>query len=189
MIPLHTEASHPVIAQTRDWVQRWVVGLDLCPFARAVQGRIGYRVCESPRRDEQLAALGEEMRRLAQMPEAQLATTLLVYPQGLEIFAVFLQRVQQAQDLLSEAGFEGVLQLAHFHPDYLFADEPPEDASHFSNRAPHPTLHLLREASVSHALDRYPQPQRIPARNITRLRAMGIPALRALQAGFPVDKS
>lgn len=177
---------HPAIAQTRAWVEQVVVGLELCPFARAPMAgaTIGYRLCAEADRDSQLTALLVELQRLADVPETELATTLLVYPHGLDDFDAFLQRVEEAEALLVGAGYTGAVQLAHFHPRYQFAGEPADDLSHYTNRAPYPVLHLLREATLTRLLDRYPDPENIPVRNMLRLRSLGRPALQSLLAGL-----
>jgi len=122
----------------------------------------------------------DEARALLGGDHPGVKTTLVAITQGLEDFGLFLDVVTTAEEALQEAGAEGVLQIATFHPDYRFADAPPEAVSHFTNRAPFPVLHLLREADVTEAVDHHPDPGGIPAANIARLEGMGLSAVREL---------
>ena len=122
----------------------------------------------------------EELDHLQRSPEREISTTLLVLERGPEDFDDFLSLVDNANDLLDEAGLRGHVQLAHFHPRYRFAAEPAEALSHYTNRSPLPTLHLLRESTLSRVLANYPAPEAIPARNIARLEALGRDRVRAL---------
>ena len=106
-------------------------------------------------------------------PESKVATTLLVLADGPAEFPGFLELVDAAQRLIGEAGLEGIIQLAHFHPAYLFAGEPADDLSHFTNRSPLPVLHLLRESMLTRVLASYPDPGGIPGRNIASLQELG----------------
>lgn len=119
-----------------------------------------------------------ELDHLQSTPEPELVTTLLVYPEALGGFDEYLDFVAQAQQLLIEAGLEGEVQLASFHPNYQFEGEPAEGASHFSNRAPYPIIHLLRESTLERVLTDYPNPENIPLRNLRTLQALGVSALK-----------
>lgn len=172
---------------TRAWLEQWVAGLDLCPFARPLLDDPALRlsVCEGSTPAELRRALLTELDLLQRRPESQIATTLLVFSRALETFDAYLDYLDEAQDLLEQAGLEGVLQLASFHPRYLFAGEDPDGASHFSNRSPWPTLHILRESMLTRALASHPDPARIPRDNIARLQGLGGEALaRRWQALF-----
>ena len=161
--------------QTRDWLARFVVGLNLCPFARPVLDSPALRiaVCEASESPALRRAFLSELDRLQSSPESDIATTLLVFPSALQDFHEYLDFLAEAQLLLERAGLEGVVQLASFHPDYLFHGEPPEAASHFSNRSPWPTIHLLREDMLSRVLGYYPDADAIPDRNIATLEEIG----------------
>ena len=172
-----------VARATRHWIDTLVVGLGLCPFARAVleRGLVRLVVVESDATAEVLERLAGEAARLAD-GDARDATTLLVVPEGFGDFDAYLELLGLAEALLVELGHDGELQIASFHPDYRFAGEPPDDAANHTNRSPFPTLQLLQEASVSRALARHPDPTAIPARNVERLRALGAAGVRALLA-------
>jgi hypothetical protein len=163
-----------------------VIGLGLCPFAKDPwqAGRVD--VCVSKARDEAglLADLDHEMTRLlAARPDA-LETTLLVHPWVLEDFAAYNDFLDLAEGLLRQRGHEGVLQIASFHPDYLFAGAPEDDPANATNRSPWPMLHLLREASVEAAVAAHPDAEAIPTRNVELLREMGAERVRALLEGL-----
>ena len=119
----------------------------------------------------------QELDLLQSSTEQDVATTLVVFPRALQPFEDYLQFVDEAQHLLVESGLDGVVQLASFHPHYRFAGEAPEAASHFSNRAPYPLIHLLRESMVSRALEDFADPDQIPNRNIEALSAIGVDEL------------
>ena len=164
------------------WLDESIIGLDLCPFAARVRRAQGVRIAayevDDPI-DAVHTTLGEAIALLAGEHEG-VQTTLVAITRGLEDFRLFLDVVATAEEALVEAGAGGVLQIASFHPDYRFADTTPEAVSHFTNRAPFPVLHLLREADVSDAVDRHPDPGGIPAANIARLERMGLGDVREL---------
>ena len=164
-----------VIAATRDWVDRAVIGLNLCPFAKAVQvkGQVRYVASQATTPEELLAALGEELRKLAAADPEVLDTTLLIHPQVLNDFLDFNDFLERADRLLAERGLEGVLQLASFHPGYQFAGTAPDDISNFTNRSPYPTLHLIREASIDRAVAAFPEAEEIYERNIETMGKLG----------------
>lgn len=177
------------IAAVRRWVERVVVGLNLCPFAAPVlrPGRVRFALSEAAEPVGILRAALAEATRLLDTPPEALATTLLVVPAGLEDFHDFLDLAAELESVLAEAGAEGVLQIATFHPDYLFEGEPEDGLSHWTNRAPHPVLHLLREDEMAQAIESHPDPEGIPAANIARLEALGPDALRALYRDLGVS--
>jgi uncharacterized protein len=174
--------------QTRRWLEEFVVGLNLCPFARPLLASEQLRVttCTSGDDADLQVFFLKELDLLQSKPETEIATSLLVFTGALVLFDDFLDFLALAQDLLVEAGLEGVVQLASFHPDYQFDGEPADGASHFSNRSPWPTLHLIREDMLERVLQEYPDPEQIPRRNIARLEDIGSDALsrrwRALQS-------
>lgn len=161
---------------TREWIQAVVIGHELCPFAASVLGAGRVRFALSPARDPEalLGDLDAELARLLRTPVADLDTTLLVHPDALIDFEAYNDFLDLGDALLRERGCDGVVQLASFHPDYRFADAPPDDPANWTNRSPHPMLHLLREQSVSDALSVYAgDPADIPAANAERLRRLG----------------
>lgn len=170
------------VEDTQDWLRQAVVGLNLCPFAKSVvvKGMVRYAVCLSDDPQDLLAMLREELRHLAAADPVRLDTTLLIAPFALPDFLDFNDFLDEADALLEACDLAGVLQVADFHPQYQFAGEPPDAMSHFTNRAPYPTLHLLREASIDQAVEAYPDAVLIYQRNIARLEALGPQGWQAL---------
>jgi hypothetical protein len=162
-----------VVAATRRWVERAVIGLNLCPFARAVADRIRYRVSAATTADELLADLEAELRLLHDTDPRQIETTLLVHPRVLQDFLDFNDFLDVADAALEALGLTGVLQIASFHPQYRFAGTAQQDIENYTNRAPYPTLHLLREASVARAAAACGNPASIYERNIETMRRLG----------------
>jgi hypothetical protein len=170
------------IAATRHWLERAVIGLNLCPFAKAVHVKEQIRWVESPARDAQ--ALLDDLRRELQLlaaadPEA-VETTLLIHPHALNDFLDYNDFLDVADAAIEELGLAGVLQVASFHPDYQFAGTAPGDAENLSNRSPHPMLHLLREDSIDRAVANFPDTATIYERNIETLRRLGADGWRRL---------
>ncbi|MDP5293227.1 DUF1415 domain-containing protein [Oceanimonas sp. CHS3-5] len=161
------------LEHTENWVKQVIMKYNLCPFARREVERasIRYVVVEEHKPKMVLQALLAECRLLDEQPEVE--TTLVILPRGFEGFYAFLDLVDLANDLLFEQGFEGEYQLATFHPDYCFDGEPQDDAANYTNRAPYPTLHLIREASMEKVLADYDDPESIPERNIRFARRKG----------------
>ncbi|TVP57776.1 MAG: DUF1415 domain-containing protein [Halomonadaceae bacterium] len=168
--------------QTRQWVERVVVGLNLCPFARKPLAAGQVRIAVSDARTEEalLETLNEELLWLEAQPVSEAETTLLVVPHILADFLDYNDFLHLANGLLQRFGWEGEFQIASFHPQYQFAGTEPEDAENYSNRSPMPMLHLLREASLDQAVASHPAPEQIPERNIAALNQLGQPALAAL---------
>ena len=175
-------ARAEVERKTLAWVKDFVVGLNLCPFARPLLASEALRVtvCEANDDEGVAAALLDEIQLIQKASESEVATTLVVFPNALQGFDGYLAFLDVAQQLLEEMGLLGVLQLASFHPDYQFAGEPIESASHFTNRAPFPMIHLLREEMVTRALETYPNPEQIPERNIQKLEDLGLERLQQI---------
>jgi len=173
-----------VLATTRRWLERAVIGLPLCPFAKAVhvKGQIRSIVSAAETPEALLEDLERELRALIAADAESVDTTLLIHPHALADFLDFNDFLAVADRALVELGLEGQLQIASFHPDYCFADSEPSDPANNSNRAPYPILHLLREASVSRALEGFPAPDSIYQENIARLRALGTDGWRRLLA-------
>jgi hypothetical protein len=163
----------------RRWLQEFVVGLNLCPFARPLLGAPNLRiaVCEETDAAALLRTVLSELDVLQRCTEQDVATTLLAFPNALHDFEAYLDLLDDAQDLLARSGLEGVVQLASFHPQYQFAGEAPDAASHYSNRAPYPIIHLLREDMLSRVLDDGADAAAIPDKNITTLNALGVKEL------------
>lgn len=171
-----------VIARTVAWLENAVIGLNLCPFAKAVHGRgqIRYVVSEATGAKELLRDLKRELAALHAAPAAEVDTTLLIHPRALRDFFAYNDFLGDADAALEELELDGVLQIASFHPDYCFADAPTDDPANYSNRSPYPMLHLLREESVTRAVDAFPDTGKIYERNIETLRGLSPTQLRAL---------
>jgi uncharacterized protein len=160
---------------TRRWVSAVVVGLNLCPFARRVSdaGRVRYAVTAAADGEALLQALGKELRALVATPRADVETTLLIHPQALTAFPDYNDFLPEAERLIRDLGLRGVIQVAGFHPDFQFADTSPDAVENYTNRSPHPMLHLLREDSVTEVADDPAALAAIPRRNIETLRSLG----------------
>ena len=182
-----------VIAATRDWLERAVIGLNLCPFAKGVYVKNQVRIAVSAATDTDalLDELERELRHLQETPAAQTDTTVLVVPGLFADFDDFVDFLDLAEIVMQTYGFTGELQIASFHPDYLFADaDSDDDLANNTNRAPYPTLHLIREASLAKATAAFPDATEIYERNIEVARALGEDGWRALgvRSGAPAKK-
>lgn len=164
-----------VLEATQVWLERAVVGLNLCPFAKSVMVKGQVRMVASPAqsREALLHDLVRELRLLAEADPQRIDTTLLVHPGVLTDFLEFNDFLDAAEAALAELDLEGTLQIASFHPQFQFADAGPDDMGNFSNRSPYPTLHLLREDSISRAVEAFPEAEMIYERNIATLEALG----------------
>ncbi len=186
-----TTGAEAVIAATQDWLVKAVIGLNLCPFARAVYAgdRIRYVVSDATTPEALLEALAEELQALADIDETRTETTLLIHPQVLGDFPDYNDFMELADALVADLGLEGVLQVAGFHPQYQFADTAPDDPGNCSNRSPYPILHLLRESSVERAVAAHPDTAQIYRDNIETLRRLGREGWERLKVGAPRSKS
>ncbi len=169
------------IAATRQWLERLVIGLDLCPFAAPSYqgGRIDYAVCAGHSLDEIYQAFALSLERLLRPPHS-FDTTLLIVTDALAAFEDYLDTLALLEEAIESAGLSGLVQIASFHPDYRFADASADDPANHSNRSPYPMFHLIREDLLEQALANYPDPEGVPERNIARLRALGVSGIRAL---------
>ncbi len=181
--------SDTVIAETRAWLERAVIGLNLCPFAKAVhtKGQVRYVVSETTEPEALLEQLLGEMQLLAETDAAKVDTTLLIHPRVLDDFLDYNEFLGIAEDALAGAGLEGVLQIASFHPQFQFAGTEPDDITNATNRAPYPTLHLLREASVDRAVAAFPEADEIFEANMRTMEELGPEGWAALQAQCRAD--
>ena len=179
--------SDEIIATTRKWLERAVIGLNLCPFAKGVhvKGQVRYVVSAAQTEEALLDDLERELKFLAETAPEDTDTTLLITPDVLTDFDDFASFLDLVEVVLRTQGLSGVLQVASFHPDYVFADAEPDDIANYTNRAPYPTLHLLREASLKRATAAFPDAADIYQRNIDTLRALGPEGWRALGVGPP----
>lgn len=174
------------IVACKNWVENIVVGLNFCPFAKkeVLRDSIRYCLSEQTSRDKVIALLDAELKLLQNTPDIE--TTLLILPNGFESFFDYLDLLDAAEDWLDQNHYRGEFQLASFHPDYCFEDEPLDAPSNFTNRSPYPILHILRESSLERALDLHKQPEQIPTDNIKKAQQIGYVALsKLLQNCFP----
>jgi hypothetical protein len=168
-------SDEEVLARTRVWLEKAVIGLNLCPFAKAVYTRDRVRLVVSRARhiDDLLEELDRELDLLVATPAEQIDTTLIVHPTLFPDFLDFNDFLEIAEGVLDEHELEGVIQLASFHPQYQFEGTEPEDMGNYTNRAPYATLHLLREESVERAVDGLADPDVIYRDNILTLEKLG----------------
>jgi uncharacterized protein len=168
--------------QTRVWLEKAVIGLNLCPFAKAVHLKAQIRWVESTATDAQalLGDLVHELQLLAAADPEAIETTILVHPQALTDFDDYNDFLDIADAALEELGLDGELQVASFHPLYRFEGTDADDITNFTNHSPHPTLHLLREASIERAVAAFPDAAEIFERNQATLRGLGLAGWRAL---------
>lgn len=168
-------AAADPIAATRTWLERAVIGLNLCPFARAPHLQQRVRFVASAATD--VRALHDDLRAeleyLRDTPAETVETTLLIHPYVLQDFLDYNDFLDLADALVEDLGLDGEIQVASFHPDYQFADAEPDAVENNSNRSPHPILHLLREASIERVVDAIDDPDAIYQRNIATLRRLG----------------
>jgi hypothetical protein len=163
-----------VLAATKSWLEKDVIGLNLCPFAKAVHasGQIRWRVSAAESAEALVEDLVAELKFIHAADPAAVDTTLLIHPKVLGDFLDFNDFLDVADEALEELGLVGEIQIASFHPKYQFSGTTPEDPTNRTNRSPYPTLHLLREASVERAIEGYPGAEEIPARNIETMRRL-----------------
>jgi hypothetical protein len=175
-------SDEDVIAAMRQWIEKAVIGLNLCPFAKAVyvKNQVRYVVSHAPHLDGLLEDLDRELDCLAAADPEAVDTTLLIHPTLLPDFLDFNDFMQLAEAAVDEHGLEGVIQVASFHPQFQFEGTEPDDLGNTTNRAPFPTLHLLREASIERAVAAFPQAETIYERNIETLQALGHAGWQAL---------
>lgn len=165
----------PYIKATKTWLEKFVLALNLCPFAHKPfqEGQIRFVLSEAKDTDSLVRDLLPELMFLFDNDPKDWETTLLVHPHCLHAWDDFWSFLEIAEEIVDEAGLTGVFQLVGFHPDYLFGGEDPTDSSHFTNRSPFPTIHILREESLSEAADGPMDTEAIPVENVKRLRELG----------------
>ena len=180
------EATDP-IKQTRQWLEDVVIGLNLCPFARKPfnAGQVRLTVSDSRNVETLLGDLHEELDRMDRTPADDIDTTLLIITDQLQDFLDYNDVLDLADGLLEQQGWEGTYQIASFHPAYQFADTAAHAPENYTNRAPYPILHILREASLDKGLASYPNPEQIPERNMDTLNGLTEAQWLALFGGLP----
>lgn len=176
-----------VIAATREWIEKAVIGLNLCPFAKSVYVKNQVRIVVSDARhiDGFLEDLDRELDHLAEVDPEVTDTTLLIHPTLFPDFLDFNDVHQIADEAVAEHDLEGVIQIASFHPQYQFEGTEPDDITNYTNRAPFPTLHLIREESLDRAVEAFPDAEMIYERNMETLRKLGLAGWLALGLHTP----
>ena len=170
------------VADTVRWLERAVIGLNLCPFAKAphVKGQIHYALSQAKNLAGLREELAAELQALQALPAEQRETTLLIVPQLLQDFLDFNDFLDEADALLQALDLEGEFQVASFHPQFQFAGTAPDDITNFTNRSPYPTLHLIREASIDRAVEAFPEAETIYEANMATLEKLGPAGWQAL---------
>jgi uncharacterized protein len=179
------EDDATILAATRHWLTRAVIGLNLCPFAKSVhvKGQVRYAISRATSFETALTELETELRALDAADPEQIDTTLLIFPDTFAEFADYNDALLFADTLLRQLRLDGTLQIASFHPHYQFDGSEPDDIENYTNRAPYPILHLLREASIARAVDAVPDAADIYERNQATLRRLGHAGWRDWMAG------
>ncbi|MFH2140180.1 MAG: DUF1415 domain-containing protein [Pseudomonadota bacterium] len=170
-----TVSNEQAIADTTLWLEKAVIGLNLCPFAKAVhvKKQIRYFVSAAQTPDELLVDVLRELELLAETPRDKIDTTLLIHPQVLTDFLDYNDFLAVVDAALEEVDLAGELQVASMHPDYQFADTEPDDITNYTNRSPYPTLHLIREDSIDEAVAAFPEAEMIFEKNMETMRKLG----------------
>jgi hypothetical protein len=182
--------SELIIEKTIEWLEKAVIGLNLCPFAKAVhvKKQIRFVVSDAPDEKSLIAELVNELQFLANHGADEVDTTLLIHPACLNDFLEYNGFLELADQILDEQGFCGEFQIASFHPDYQFADSPGDAIENFTNRSPFPMLHLLRESSIAKAVDAFPDAEQIYGKNIETMRTIGHHGYLALFGQSPAPQ-
>ena len=186
--PATAPADYPpdlVIADTVRWLERAVIGLNLCPFAKGVhvKGQIHYVVSQASDARALAEELQQELEALAEISPEKRDTTLLILPQAFEDFLDFNDFLEVADAMIDELDLGGILQVASFHPRFQFDGTTEDDVTNATNRAPYPTLHLLREDSIDQAVEAFPEAETIYERNMQVLGELGAQGWAALDVG------
>ena len=176
------EIDQPLITATQTWLKTIIIDYSLCPFAKREldRGSIYFSVNHETDIERCLLDLLSEFERLN--TDDGIETSLLIYAEAFKDFDDYLDFLELAEAVLSEQDYEGIYQLASFHPDYRFEGAPKDDPANYTNRSPYPMIHILRETSLEKAIDSYPNPEQIPERNIELMRELGIAKVQSLLA-------
>ena len=171
-----------VIQNTQHWLENMVLGLNLCPFAHSVhkENRIDYIVSSSRFEEQLLEHLQASMQELIDTPSDVIDTALFIMPNAFEDFLDYNDALDWVDQIIEHNQWQGILQIASFHPRYQFEDTEIDDQENYTNRAPYPIFHILREESLENALANYPEPENIPSKNIQQLNTMDKAQLKAL---------
>lgn len=176
------ETSGVITQKTQNWLEKAVIGLNLCPFAKAVhiKNQIRYVVTFAKKEEELIEVLIRELQYLAQASPDKVDTTLIIHPEIFNQFLDYNEFLAVADGAIESLNLDGVIQIASFHPQYQFAGTEPEDITNYTNRSPYPMLHLLRESSLSKVLETFPNPESIPEKNMETLKDLGLEGWKKL---------
>lgn len=172
--------ENPIAVQTLAWIRSFIVEYNLCPFAKGPvkKGSLKIQVSNTRKKNQALEELMTEIHYLDRNPAIE--TTLLVFEHSFKDFFNYLDFVDMAEQLILEQGYEGIYQLATFHPDYYFENTEPEDVSNYSTRSPYPMVHLLREDMLEKAINAYGSTEKIPETNISTLKKLGLEKIKKI---------
>lgn len=178
--PSEIPNDEEIVLSVRQWVNTFVMEMNLCPFAKheMLNNRVRFATTSAITEEQLLMSLQDELELLNSDPSVE--TTLLIHSNVLQDFDDYNQFLSYADNLLVELGLEGTYQIASFHPDYQFGGTNPDDAENYTNRSPYPLLHLIREASLERAIVEYPDVDQIPIRNVALMNSLGHNKLQAL---------
>ena len=163
------------VSLTKKWLEEIIIGLNLCPFASSVflQDKVRFFASPAVETEDVVGDGLEQAMLLLEASPDEVATSLIIYPQAMSSFDEYLDTLALFEDVLAQAGAEGLLQVASFHPQYMFEGEDQSSVSHFTNRSPYPIFHLLRESQVEEVVESHPDTEGIPRENIERLQSLG----------------
>lgn len=177
--------EHPAITSTRNWVEKMVIGLNLCPFAKLPfsQGQIHFQLIEDESMERQLLVFWKEIERLISTEKNEISNSLLIFPDSFPDFSDYLDFYDLCEKLLAGQGKDTEFQLASFHPNYLFDGVGEQDASNYTNRSPYPMIHVLRSEEVEEAIASHPNIESVPKRNVELLRELGKEGVKKVLGG------
>lgn len=175
-----SESNELIIQHTQNWIRSFIIKFNICPFAKREisRGTVRFQVSLTTKEEAALTELMSEIDVLDKQREIE--TTLLIFPQLFKDFFHYLDFIDMAEQLLLDSGYEGIYQIATFHPDYCFADVDINDVSNYTNRSPYPMLHVLREESVEKAIEYYGDTATIPENNIVTMQQLGLETVKKL---------
>ena len=173
-----TPAESEIIVSTRNWIRDIVIGLNFCPFARKpfTEEKIAYQVDPTQEQEHALKAFQDLCQHLD--AHAEIETALLIFSTGFSYFDDYLDLVEAAEEIIEQEGYEGIYQVASFHPEYLFAGSNDDDPANYTNRSPYPMLHILREDLLEIAIEKHADVEGIPDRNIAKAITLGLEYFR-----------
>ena len=179
-MPKQIQDDQRIIAQTKQWLNSVIIAHNYCPFAKREvdKGSVRYQVIHETEFNSLLKSVIQECVWLDQNAETE--TTLIIFPTNLENFNAFLDCLGLAEELLISQGYEGIYQIASFHPEYCFQGAEENDAANYTNRSPYPMFHLIRETSVQRAIENHPDAESIPERNVEYARKQGLEKMKKL---------